>query len=179
VTSSKPFYIAQFKVTQAQYQRIMGKNPSQHAGADYPVDSVNWASAAEFCKKASEKTKKTIALPTDVQWEFACRAGTATCCYWGDDVTSATLSKYCWWHDNAQLVTHPVGQKTPNAFGLYDMMGLAWEWVEGGGTKAANHPARGATFGSKEPMFRSSIRIDMDDAKVNDRFGMRVVMDAY
>jgi formylglycine-generating enzyme required for sulfatase activity len=175
VTIQKPFYMGEFKVTQAQYAHVMGKNPSKHAGATNPADSVNWADATEFCKKASEKSKKNIHLPTEAQWEDACRAGTATLCYWGDDMTH--MGDYCWWHDNCGGTTHPVGEKKPNAFGLYDMMGLLWEWCSDGGPDAAQHPCRGATFGSKVAMFRSSIRITCSDDKVNDRFGFRVMMD--
>src|SRR5208283_1788228 len=122
---TKPFYMGEFKVTQAQFVHVIGKNPSKHRDAGNPADTVKWADAAEFCKRASEKSKKRIALPTEAQWEYACRAGTATRCYWGDDMTK--LSDYCWWHDNCQGQTHPVGQKKPNSFGLYDMMGLLWE----------------------------------------------------
>jgi len=66
------------------------------------------------------------------------------------------LSEYCWWHDNCLMTTHPVGLKKPNAFGLYDMMGNIWQWCYGGGPEASAHPTRGATFGSREPMFRST-----------------------
>ena len=179
VTIDKPFYMGQFKVTQPQYSLVMGKNPSKHINDNNPVDTVKWADATEFCKKASEKTKKHISLPTSVQRESACRAGTATRCYWGDDMKN--MGDYCWWHDNCEGTTHPVGQKKPNAFGLYDMMGLLFEWCSDGGAGAATHPIRGATFGSKEPMFKSSQRGSESDNPtgfaINDRYGMRVVMD--
>ena len=171
VTVDKPFYLGKFKVTQAQFSHVMGKNPSKHAGAFNPVDSVLWGDAAEFAKKASEKSRKNICLPAETQWECACRAGTATLCYWGDDM--AHMGDYCWWHDNCNMTTHPVGQKKPNAWGLYDMMGLLWEWCAG-----AEHPCRGATFGSKVPMFKTTVRLTVADSVVNDRFGFRVAMDA-
>ncbi len=178
VTVDKPFYMGKFAVTQAQYTRIMGKNPSFHRGRTNPADSINWASSAEFAKKASEEAKKTSRLPTEAEWEWACRAGTATRCYWGDDMKQA--SEYCWWHDNCLGTTHPVGLKKPNAFGLYDMMGNIWQWCYGGGLEAPAHPARGATFGSREPMFRATTSWSGEapgTPAVNDRFGFRVVMD--
>jgi formylglycine-generating enzyme required for sulfatase activity len=178
-TIPRPFYMGEFKVTQAQYAHVMGKNPSKHAGATNPVDSVSWEDATEFCKKASEKTKKNVHLPTEAEWEDACRAGTATRCYWGDD--ESKLSEYCWWHDNCEGKTHPVGEKKPNAWGLYDVMGLLWEWCteSAAGTHAgAGHPCRGATFGSRVPMFHSSVRLTLaPGTPANDRFGFRVMMD--
>lgn len=177
VTIDKPFYLGKFTVTQAQYAHVMGKNPSLHPGRTNPADSIPWASAGEFASKASEKAKKTIRLPTEAEWEWACRAGTATRCYWGDDMK--LLGKYCWWHDNCLGTTHPVGLKEPNAFGLYDMMGNVWQWCNGDGPDAAKHPVRGATFGSREPMFKSTISLPggAGTFKGIDRFGFRVAMD--
>jgi formylglycine-generating enzyme required for sulfatase activity len=176
VTVEKPFYLGKFLVTQAQYSQVMGKNPSLHPGDTNPVDSIPWPGAADFAKKVSEQTKKAVHLPSEVQWEWACRAGTATRCYWGDDMTN--MGDYCWWHDNCDMKTHPVGQKKPNAFGLYDMMGLSWEWCsDGGGPGASDHPCRGATFGSRVGMFKSTIRMVGGGPTANDRFGFRVAMD--
>ena len=175
VTVVKPFYLSPFKVTQAQYAKVMGKNPSKHEGASNPVDTVIWADASAFCTKVSESAKKTVRLTSEAEWEWACRAGTATRCYWGDDMTN--MGDYCWWHDNCDMITHPVGQKKPNAFGLYDMMGLLWEWCSDAEPEAGKHPCRGATFGSREGMFKSSIRGLAADNGVNDRYGFRVAMD--
>ena len=89
------------------------------------------------------------------------------------------LSEYCWWHDNCLGTPHPVGLKKPNAFGLYDMMGNVWQWCDDGGPQATTHLARGATFGSKEFMFKSTITWSGREIPPQglDRFGFRVVMD--
>jgi formylglycine-generating enzyme required for sulfatase activity len=175
VIIDKSFYIGQYKVTQEQYACVMGKDPSTHAGTANPADSVTWADATAFCAKVSKKSKKTVRLLSEAEWEYACRAGTATRCYWGDDMTH--MGDYCWYHDNCLGKTHPVGEKKPNAFGLYDMMGLLWEWCADIGPDAAQHVCRGATWGSREPMIKSSVRSSVSDDKVNDRFGFRVAMD--
>jgi len=126
VTISKPFYMGVFEVTQAQYQAVIGSNPSNFKGASNPVDKVSWDDATAFCKKLSAKTGKTVRLPTNAQWEYACRAGSKTRFSYGDDDNK--LGDYAWYDKNSGGKTHPVGRKKPNAFGLYDMHGNAWEW---------------------------------------------------
>jgi formylglycine-generating enzyme required for sulfatase activity len=126
VTLSKPFYMGVTEVTQAQYEAVMGMNPSQFKGATNPVETVSWNDAAEFCKKLSEKTRQAVRLPTEAEWEYACRAGTQTAFSFGDD--PSTLGDYAWWDGNSDKTTHPVGQKKPNSWGLYDMHGNVWEW---------------------------------------------------
>ena len=130
VTISKPFLMGVTEVTQEQYQAVMGTNPSWFKGATNPVDGVSWNDATEFCKKLSEKTRQTvrhtIRLPTDAEWEYACRAGTQTAFSFGDD--PAELGDYAWWDGNSAKTTHPVGQKKPNAWGLYDIHGNVLEW---------------------------------------------------
>ncbi len=128
VTISKPFYLGKYEVTQEQYEALMGTNPSEFKGAKNPVERVNWADAQEFCKKMSSKTGKTARLPSEAEWEYACRAGTGTKYSFGD--SEATLGDYAWFKDNANKTTHPVGQKKPNAWGLYDMHGNVMEWCQ-------------------------------------------------
>jgi formylglycine-generating enzyme required for sulfatase activity len=168
----------------------MRKNPSLHKGKTNPVDSVRWTDAAEFCAKVAQRAGRSVHLPTEAQWEWACRAGTATRYFFGDD--ESKLSTYCWWHDNCGGTTHPVGLKKPNAWGLYDMHGLAWEWCSDffadsyaagkaadpqGPVSGAVHSARGGTFGSRPPFLRSALRLGVGDGTVNDRFGFRAAMD--
>jgi len=126
VTISKAFYMGVFEVTQAQYQAVIASNPSNLKGASNPVEQVCWDDAVAFCKKLSAKTGKTVRLPTEAQWEYACRAGSKTRFGYGDD--DEKLGDYAWYNKNSGGKTHPVGQKKPNAFGLYDMNGNVWEW---------------------------------------------------
>jgi formylglycine-generating enzyme required for sulfatase activity len=126
VTLSAPYYLGKFEITQEQYLQVTGMTPSNFKGRDLPVEQVSWENAQEFCKKVSEKTGSAVRLPTDAEWERACRAGTKTTYYTGDAETD--LDRAGWCDRNSKKVTHPVGQKTPNAWGVHDMHGNVWEW---------------------------------------------------
>ncbi len=121
------FWIGKYEVTQGEYEALMGKNSSCFKGdARRPVENVSWHDAKEFCAKFSSKYGVTARLPTEAEWEYAARAGTTTAYYWGDNIDG----NYCWYEDNSGLETHPVGEKRPNAWGLYDMAGNVCEWCE-------------------------------------------------
>ena len=125
VTLTKPFYIGKFVVTQEQWQQVAGANPSHFKGKDNPVERVSWNDAQDFCKKLTAQTKQPVRLPTEAEWEFACRAGTRTTYYSGE--TEADFARVAWYYMNSKNTTHPVGQKEPNAFGLNDMYGNVWQ----------------------------------------------------
>lgn len=132
VVISQPFFLGVTPITQAQWQHVMGRNPAQfHDQPDsprYPVEMVRWTDCQEFCAKLQAALPGwKVSLPTDAQWEYACRAGTQTTYYHGDDETS--LAQYA--HYNAQS-PRAVGELLPNAFGLHDMLGNVWEWCQDG-----------------------------------------------
>ncbi len=150
VRISRPFYLGVTEVTQGQYQAVMGENPSTFKGSDdLPVEKVSWLDAVKFCNKLSEREGRkpyyriagdtvTIAggngyrLPTEAEWEYACRAGRSTRYPSGDDENG--LGEYAWYEKNSDSKTHPVGQKKRNEWGLYDMLGNVWEWCWDGYT---------------------------------------------
>ena len=145
VTISKPFYMGVFEVTQEQYEQIMGVNPSRFKGATNPVETVSWDDAVKFCQKLSARTGKKVMLPTEAQWEYACRACTTTTFHTGDalkpgqanavfpsnpgvwDKIMAWVGKFLPQKAKTNRTT-PAGSFPPNGFGLYDMHGNVYEW---------------------------------------------------
>ena len=142
---TKPFYLAKYELTQQQWSVVMGgKAPGNFQNPKHPVESLARLHVAEFIKTLNEKlggkpfvgqhplelagTPGTYRLPTEAQWEYACRAGSNARYSFGDD--DKQLSQYAWFHGNSERATHPVGEKKPNRWGLYDMHGNVWEWVE-------------------------------------------------
>jgi formylglycine-generating enzyme required for sulfatase activity len=137
VTISKDYYLGVYEVTQAQYEKVMGKNPSYFQGAkvgnenaDLPVDNVSWDDTVEFCKRLSDlpeekKAGRLYRLPTEAEWEYACRAGSKTAYAFDDE--EGLLPEYGWFERNSSDRTHTVGLLGPNAWGLYDMHGNVWE----------------------------------------------------
>jgi len=125
VTLSKGFYLQTTEVTQSQWEAVMGTNPSSFKGPDRPVETVSWEDAQEFLKKLNAKEKDSrYRLPSEAEWEWACRAGGQ------EPDEAANLDEAAWWGKNSSGGTHPVGQKQPNAWGLFDMRGNVWEWVQ-------------------------------------------------
>ena len=145
VTLTQSFQMGIHEVTQSQYEQVMGDNPSRIKGANNPVEQVNWEDAVEFCRKLSELPAEKAAgrvyrLPTEAEWEYACRAGTTTGYNFGDD--DSELGNYAWFAGNSGDTTHPVGGKKPNAWGLYDTHGNVWEWCQ---DRYASYPSRAVT----------------------------------
>jgi len=122
----KPLLIGACEVTQEQYKSIMGKNPSHYRNPNNPVEKVSPKDAQEFCRRLTAQGRGvTFRLPTEAEFEYAQRAGSTTRFFWGDSMRDDA----CWWGGNRGGRTHPVGQKLPNAFGLYDIAGNALEWA--------------------------------------------------
>jgi formylglycine-generating enzyme required for sulfatase activity len=134
VTITKPFWLGKTEVTQAQWKIVMGSGPSGFKGSDLPMTHINWHDAVAFGEKLNEMKRDTLpagyhyTLPTEAQWEYACRAGTTTRFYFGDDPGYSQLGQYAWYSDNSSGKKHPVGKKLPNEWGLYDMHGNVGEW---------------------------------------------------
>jgi formylglycine-generating enzyme required for sulfatase activity len=186
VTLTAPFYVGRFEVTQAQWMAKMGSNPSNFQGqsdsASRPVEGVSWAAIQDFLVVTGMR------LPTEAEWEFACRSGTQTPFYNGstDDSTVGDLG---WYAPNSGGQTHAVGGKTPNGFGLYDMLGNVWEWVNDwwsdsysssaqtnppGALSANGHVLRGGSWGIIPANVRSSFRSFAPPAVSSNRSGFRV-----
>ncbi|GMO50698.1 MAG: hypothetical protein Pg6C_14820 [Treponemataceae bacterium] len=180
-----PFYIGKFTVTQAEYGSIMGNNPSSFEGANLPVENVNWYDAITYCNTRSQReglmpvysgngdnvtwnrNANGYRLPTEAEWEYACRAGTATPYHTGNSADSAG-----WYDNNSGGKTHPSGQKLPNAWGLFDMHGNVWEWCwdwygeyppgvqenPAGAETGSNRVLRGGSWGGFAQHLRSARR---------------------
>ena len=175
VEITKPFYLGTYPVTQEQWLAVMGSNPSRFKGERRPVVNVSWNDVQSFLNKLNGGEHE-YRLPTEAEWEYACRAGTTTEYSFGDD--KSLLGDYAWSWENSEGTAHPVGQKKPNPWGLYDMHGNVWEWVQDwysadyykqfqnktaidpkGPDKGSPRVIRGGGWDSRATGLRSAVRI--------------------
>ena len=206
VTLTRPFYMGVFEITQRQWELVMGSWPgsspssSYGRGDAYPAYYVSYndirgsssgarwpassaVDASSFLGRLRAKTGLDFDLPTEAQWEYACRAGTATTYYWGDAMDGA----YAWYYNNSGRTTHPVGTRLPNDWGLYDMSGNVWEWCRDwygtldygadpvGSASGSSRVLRGGSWIYDSVYCTSSIRNDVDPSYRDINYGFRLV----
>ena len=181
VTLTRDYWIGRYEVTQAEYADVTGKNPSHFKGdTARPVEKLSFFDAAAYCGAVSARERVAgrlpapyeYRLPTEAEWEYACRAGSTNFYSFGD---KSDADSYCWSLDNSDGTTHPVGQKKPNAWGLYDMHGNVWEWCQDwfGMNPAADVVDPVGPTQSKYKVFRGgSWNHDIDMARAQNRFMM-------
>jgi formylglycine-generating enzyme required for sulfatase activity len=206
VRIGKGFWMGKYEVTNGQYRRFLADsgydgrgeadgdyqkhfrgNSDQPTGADYPMIWVSWNNAQAFCRWLSQKVNGTVRLPTEAEWEYACRAGTTSRFYSGN--TDSDLDGIAWHGGNSGGKTHPVGQKQANAWGLHDMSGNVWEWCQDwygtypsgemtdptGASSGSRRVLRGGSWLSNPVYCRSAYRYDSDPSYTGDNDGFRVV----
>ncbi|MCH7958815.1 MAG: SUMF1/EgtB/PvdO family nonheme iron enzyme [Candidatus Hydrogenedentes bacterium] len=189
VSLTRGFWISRYEVTQAQWEGVMGFNPSSILGEDLPVEQVSWEDVQNFIEKINEADGTTYRLPTESEWEYAARAGSSSA--YGFNVNTGYLAEYAWYVDNSQRQTHPVGTKRPNAWGLYDMSGNVLEWcqdrvdaypygsvVDPKGPETGNlRIGRGGSWYSPEKACRAADRSAAEPANRGPDLGFRLCHD--
>ena len=185
------FYLAKYEVTQIQYEKVTGVNPSRFKGEKLPVESVNWHDAQKYMSQLKTLSGKSYRLPTEEEWEFAARSGGKDE-RWAGTESVSSLDDYAWYRNNSSNQTHPVGQKRPNALGLHDMSGNVWEWCSDwyessyyessprnnpqGPMSGLSKVKRGGSWGFSEEFVRVASRGGLDPAYRSANFGFRVAI---
>lgn len=187
ITITKDYYIGTFEITQAQWEAVMNNNPSSLKGADLPVESVSWKECGEFCKKLSDKTGLNVSMPTEAQWEYACRAGSDTIWFFGDN--EEEFGKYA--NLDTDEKTYAGAKFQPNPNGLYNMYGNVMEWcldyyggeypkddlVDPTGCKSGDaRVSRGGGWGMSPDGCRSAYRNACGENEKSDGIGLRIVV---
>jgi formylglycine-generating enzyme required for sulfatase activity len=190
VVFSKGFYLSKYEVTQKQYEMVMKNNPSEFKGEKLPVEMVSWQDAVSFCDSLTKKERKQgweFSLPTEAQWEYACRAGTTTAYYWGDTISASNAN---WNHGSDADQTEAVGQYSANQWGFFDMHGNVWEWTADwygayprssvinprGPSGGTNRVRRGGSWNSTDESLRSALRSSSNPSVPDFRIGFRVAL---
>ena len=193
VTLTKSYYLGVYEVTQEEYERLMGTNPSTYKGKRNPVENVSYDDAIGFIERLNDLPEEKAAgrsyrLPTEAEWEYACRAGSSTAYCFGDD--EARLGEYAWYDKNSGIRTHPVGKKRPNGWGLYDMHGNVWEWCNDwygeypsgsvtdptGASSGSFRVRRGGSWYNEAADCRSALRFRSDPSLRSSYLGFRLVL---
>jgi len=183
VTITKGFQMLKFEVTQTQWNEVMGSNPSIHSGDNNPVETVSWNDCQSFISRLNRLDLGHIyRLPTEAEWEYTCRAGSNTLYCYGNG--SGQLEDYAWYEDNSNERTHRVGQKKPNAWGLYDMHGNVWEWCQDWYDKdyyeiSPNKDPQGTNSGSSRVLRGGSWLNDAEICRSASRHGKFPIFKIY
>ncbi|MFZ2642079.1 MAG: SUMF1/EgtB/PvdO family nonheme iron enzyme, partial [Verrucomicrobiia bacterium] len=191
VTITRPFYMSATEVTQTQFAAVMRRNPSYYKGANLPVEHVTWNDAVEFCRRLSFMDSRAYRLPTETEWEYACRAGSDDRFYSGEN--DADLFKAAWVGSVSNSRTHPVATLAPNRFGLFDMLGNVYEWCADyydanyyvrspktdppGPSKGAERVIRGGAYNESIQNARCAYRTGKDPMKTQANLGFRIACD--
>lgn len=193
IAISKPFYMGIYEVTQAQWTAVMGTFPSEFGYIPTnPVEQVSWEDCQGFIAKLNTMGMGRFRLPSEAEWEYACRAGSTSTFPWGDDPAYRELGEYAWYANNSDGTPHPVGQKKPNAWGLYDMHGNVWEWCNDwfgsyvgisqvdpeGPATGSGRVLRGGSWPNSPQYCRPALRGSAEPTFRNDNLGFRLVMTA-
>ncbi len=179
------FWMGRTEATQAQWKAVMGGNPSHFgAGGELPVESVDWNETADFIAKLNGRGGARFRLPTEAEWEYACKAGS-------DGQRYGEIGEIAWYKDNAEGATHPVRMKKPNRWGLYDMLGNVWEWCGDwydekayaagpaanpkGPASGTHRVGRGGSWYVTAPKVRASFRLGLVPGSKGMNLGFRLV----
>lgn len=191
VTLTNGFYLGKYEVTQSQYKAVMNHNPSKFKSENRPVETISWDDAIEFCDKLTEIQRKAgrlpegmvYSLPTEAQWEYACRAGTTTAYSWGDSITTSNAN-----YNSQRGQTRDVGNYAANPWGFFDMHGNVWEWTADwyaayssgaqtdpeGPAAGSSRVLRGGSWVNPAPLLRSAFRNLFTPSYRNNYIGFRV-----
>jgi formylglycine-generating enzyme required for sulfatase activity len=192
VVITKPFYMGRFEVKQREYQKIMRENPSRFTHKNNPVEGISWGEAVKFCQLLSDREGLYYRLPTEAEWEYACRSNTESAYYFGDN--GSALDYYGWYNSNSDTQPNPVGLKKSNDWGLFDMHGNVWEWCRdwydreyymdrpdpdynpAGHVASEARVLRGGSWFYDASFCRSAVRGEYFPAIRSGNIGFRVVM---